>query len=448
MKEKTLLLMKRVPWAAVLILVSVLPILVLDFRPSGAALIPDALTSGTDIETASLPEATEPIVEAPQLEEETGPITVSRTLHIGRGDTLMKLLTKAGVDRRDAHNAIEALRDHFDPRRLRLDHQVVVDFEYPRDDPDAQSFAALTIRPDRLHAVVVSRVDDGFKAQKTKKEVNRGLVRADGVIKSSLYVAATKAGVPPAVLVELVRIYSWDLDFQRSIQPEDRFEVMYERYVTEDGKAVRYGDILYANLVLQGEPHMLYRYQSKDGNFVDYYDENGKGARKALMRTPINGARLSSGYGVRRHPILGFNKMHRGVDFAAPKGTPVYAAGNGTIVYRGRNGGYGNYVRIRHNAEFSTAYAHLNGFSAKARKGARVKQGDVIGYVGSTGRSTGAHLHYEILRRGRQVNPMRVKMPSSETLAGAEMKRFQSARVQIDAQLAALPHSTQVAESN
>jgi murein DD-endopeptidase MepM/ murein hydrolase activator NlpD len=230
--------------------------------------------------------------------------------------------------------------------------------------------------------------------------------------------------------MDMIRIYSWDIDFQRSIRSGDRFELLYEAKVTNTGTLVRYGNILYASLKLGSLSYPLYRFKIKNGS-TDFFDSNGHSAQKALMRTPINGARLSSRYGTRRHPILGFNKMHRGVDFAAPRGTPIFAAGSGTIVYRSRNGAYGNYIRIRHYSQYSTAYAHLSKFNSNVTKGSRVRQGQIIGYVGTTGRSTGAHLHYEILRRGRQTNPMRVKMPSGTRLKGPDQIKFKISKAKI-----------------
>ena len=422
--------------AIAVIAASVLPIWLLDFRPSDASLVEGPVVlehSAPVIEAAPVEQAVPP---APP--EAAGPIPIDRKIRISRGDTLMGLMIEAGVERIEAYNAIEALRTHFDPRRLRPDHEIVVSFEKENEAAEAETFTGLVIRPDRAVEYAVRRTGDGqFSAGKSVTEVERTLVRAEGVIRSSLYLSAVEAGVPAGVLQELVRIYSWDVDFQRSIQPDDRFDVMYERFLAKDGTHVRDGEIIYANLVLQGDEHPLYRHTLADGS-ADHFDGKGKSARKALMRTPINGARLSSGYGVRRHPILGFNKMHQGVDFAAPTGTPIYAAGDGTVVYRGRNGAYGNYIRIRHNSEYSTAYAHLSRFNRRARNGQRVKQGQIIGYVGSTGRSTGPHLHYEILRRGRQTNPMRVRMPSGRNLKGEELARFQAERARIEEKFAGL----------
>jgi murein DD-endopeptidase MepM/ murein hydrolase activator NlpD len=221
---------------------------------------------------------------------------------------------------------------------------------------------------------------------------------------------------------------------------------MYEMLVDESGEAVKTGEILYASMTLSGTLKALYRYRLADGR-VDYFDASGASVRKALMRTPINGARLSSGFGMRRNPILGYSKMHEGLDFAAPRGTPIYAAGDGVVERASRYGAYGKYVRLRHNSEYATAYAHLNGFADGIRPGQPVKQGETIGFVGSTGRSTGPHLHYEILRYGEQVNPLSVKMPTGVKLAGDEFDRFAAERDRLRSLYAELPDLGAVAAS-
>jgi murein DD-endopeptidase MepM/ murein hydrolase activator NlpD len=250
--------------------------------------------------------------------------------------------------------------------------------------------------------------------------------------------------LPPTVLARLIRVFSFDVDFQRDVQPDDSFDLMFERHYDDSGTPVAEGNILIAEMVLSGKRIRLYRHRTRDGD-TDYYDEKGHSVRKALVLTPIDGARISSGFGRRRHPILGYTKMHRGIDFAAPRGTPVYAAGHGTVEAAGRNGGYGKYVRIRHKGSYKTAYAHLRGFARGVSRGRRVRQGQTIGYVGSTGRSTGPHLHYEILRNGRQMNPKRLNLPSGRKLAGVELKRFLKVRDALELRYAAMPVSAQVA---
>jgi murein DD-endopeptidase MepM/ murein hydrolase activator NlpD len=253
------------------------------------------------------------------------------------------------------------------------------------------------------------------------------MVRGAGKIRSSLFVAGRSAGLPPAVLIELMRIYSWDVDFQRDIQPGDGFDIVFERLTTKSGEKVRDGAIIYAELRLGRATHKFYRFVDKRGR-VGYFDESGQSAKKPLLRTPVDGARLTSRYGRRRHPVLRYTRMHRGVDFAAARGTPVYAAGNGRIVYRGRKGAFGKYIKIHHNSRYSTAYAHMRSFRRGATSGSRVKQGQVIGYVGSTGTATGPHLHFEVMVGGRQVNPLRVRLPSGRKLKGEQLAAFQAMR--------------------
>ncbi|MBT3551928.1 MAG: M23 family metallopeptidase [Rhodospirillaceae bacterium] len=373
------------------------------------------------------------------------PEFIERTFTIKKGDTLMPLLIGAGLPRSQAHAAITALTKHFKPKNIRPGHKMTLKFKDGGDVGVKPVFAALVFQPNIYNTITVALNEQGgFEAGKQKTIVQRRLFRAEGKITSSLYLSAVKAGVSPSILMELIRLYSWDVDFQRSIRPGDGFEVMFEKLYTEDGEFARFGNVLYGKLVLSGTNLPLYRFTTKAG-LTDFFGINGKSARKALMRTPIDGARLSSGFGRRRHPILGYTKMHRGLDFAAPRGTPIYAAGNGTVVYRARNGAYGNYIRIRHNSEYSTAYGHMSRFSRKVRRGRRVKQGQIIGYVGTTGRSTGPHLHYEVLNRGRQLNPFRLKLPSGKSLKGAELVRFNAERQRVQEKYTSLPKSATVA---
>ncbi|MEX2453851.1 MAG: peptidoglycan DD-metalloendopeptidase family protein [Rhodospirillaceae bacterium] len=355
-----------------------------------------------------------------------------RSLKVRSGDTLMSLMLSAGVDRIDAHEAVAALRAVYNPRDLRAGQQVRLTIS-PED-----SLTEIALDPSVVRRVAVRRDDDAtFKAFEVEKTLTREMSIAGAEITSSLYVAAVRAGVPVAIIAELMRIYSWDVDFQREIQSGDRFEVAYEQFLDEEGDLVRVGEVIYATLTLSGQKKPLYRFDSGKGP-VNYFNDKGQSARRPLLRTPIDGARLSSGFGARRHPILGYNRMHRGVDFAAPTGTPIYAAGDGVITYRGRKGAYGNYIQIRHASNYQTAYAHMHGFKSGVNQGSRVRQGDVIGYVGTTGRSTGPHLHYEILLSGTQVNPLTVKMPSGTTLSTRDMARFEATRADIDTLVAGL----------
>jgi murein DD-endopeptidase MepM/ murein hydrolase activator NlpD len=344
------------------------------------------------------------------------------TVVLEQGSNLMATLTATGLERTSAYNAIEALRDVFNPRKLRAGQEF--DLIYAADvQDDIELLDQMSFQPDPETIVSVSRTDDGYQASSDKIELTTARNVASGTIEQSLFLAAERNGVPIPVLMDLIELYSYEVDFQRDIQPGDSFEVMYQELNNDSGERVRFGDVLYASMTLSGHEVRLYSYTDSNGE-TDFYNQKGESYRRALMRTPINGARLSSGYGKRKHPILGYTKMHKGIDFAAPTGTPIFAAGNGTIAKIGRNGGYGNYILIRHNDSYDTAYAHMNGFAKGLRQGSRVKQGDVIGYVGTTGRSTGPHLHYEILKNHAQVNPIRVKMPSGKTLKGDELNRF------------------------
>ena len=364
---------------------------------------------------------------------------------IGKGDTLSIALTRAGSTRADAEAAIGAFRAVHDPRRLQIGQTLSVGFDPESEAGGAVRLAAfrLDVAPDR--DVVVTRGDDDlFLSREVERPLDRVLRRKTGVIETSLYKAALAVGVPHQAVAELTHIFSFDVDFQRDIQPGNGFELLYEAAYDRNGEFVENGPLLYAALEAGERAFALFRYEPDDGP-ADYFDSHGKSARKALMRTPINGARLSSGYGMRKHPILGYSKKHLGVDFAAPKGTPIFAAGDGTIERIGREGNYGKYVRIRHNGTYSTAYAHLSGYAKGMSKGRRVRQGQIIGYVGSTGMSTGPHLHYEVLRNRKRINPTTLKLPTGRTLEGEELTAFREQVGKVRILLARTPSTTRLA---
>ncbi len=370
------------------------------------------------------------------------PAPITRVVAVDSGDNLMGVLLRAGAERTVAYAAIQSLKGKYDQRRdLNVGDELLITFgpgETGSAPDAAYILAGLTIPVSYDRQIDVRRNGEGgFVAREVERQIEREIVQVSGKIDTSLSVDADLAGLPLRVLAELIRIYSFDVDFQRDLWRGDRFEVMYEQFRGENGDVVHEGDIHYAKLTLRNSELQLYRYTTTKGN-LDYFNAKGESVRKTLMRTPIDGARLSSRFGKRRHPILGYTRMHTGTDFAAPRGTPVYAAGNGTVIRAGRNGGYGKYIRIRHNGTFQTAYAHLSGYAKKTRRGARVKQGQIIGYVGSTGRSTGPHLHYEVLRNGRPINPRSVRIPSGEKLKGAELKKFIALRDTRDTEFARL----------
>jgi murein DD-endopeptidase MepM/ murein hydrolase activator NlpD len=387
-----------------------------------------------------------PIARVLLEEADSSPVKQARIM---RGDTLTSVLVKAGVELADAHNAITALSEHLNVRRLREGQEIELTFGQDNTPASEPTLQAIRLQSEVEHAVTVARRDDGsFSSAIEAIKLDTHATRAGGEISDSLYSAMQKAGVPHGVISEFIRIYSWDVDFQREIQPGDSFEVFFDRFEDEGGEMVKTGPLLYAGLTLSGKPHALYLYTASDDGNADYYDELGHSARKALLKTPIDGARLTSGFGARTHPILGYTKMHKGLDFGAAKGTPIHAAGDGTVEEAGPKGAYGNYVRIRHTGTFATAYAHMNGFGKGIKKGTRVRQGDVIGYVGTTGRSTGPHLHYEVLKEAKQVDPRGLKMPTGRQLAGKEMNSFKTALNGIKTQMAALPVTKQLVASS
>ncbi len=365
---------------------------------------------------------------------------------VRRGDTLMDILTRAGIDQSEAYAAVESLRTVYDPRRLRAGQALAIRAADDQADDPRRSLLGLSFDLSFDHQIRVTRSADGsYDATKAERPQHHQMMRLAGTIDDSLYLAAERAEVPQDVTAQLIKLFSWDVDFQRDLRPGDAFETTFEQVSLEDGSdEVRGGDVLYGALTLSGRQLEAYRFEMPDGA-VEYYDRTGKSLRKFLLRTPVDGARISSPFGMRVNPILGYSMMHRGVDFAAPIGTPIYAAGDGRIVEEGRKGGYGNYIRVRHSGEYSTAYAHMSRFAKGMSPGRRVHQGDVIGYIGTTGRSTGPHLHYEVLRNDSQINPMSVKQPPNTQLAGADLQRFQDEVARIDRLRTKLAHDTLVA---
>ncbi|MCB9980212.1 MAG: peptidoglycan DD-metalloendopeptidase family protein [Rhodospirillales bacterium] len=370
-------------------------------------------------------------------------------IKIEEGQTVAGQLTEIGVPSTEAYDAVEALREFYDPRRIRPGQAFEVEYEpqAAEDGTVLKSISKMTMPVSPAKQIVVFRDSNSFKAKEIEKKVDTVIAASRTTLKYSLYGSAAKAGIPDEVIADMIKIFSWSVDFQRDIRSGDEIEILYETKMTEDGAVMGYGDILYARLVTGGQDLSLYRYSMKDGH-SDYFDPQGHSIKRTLMKTPIDGARMSSGYGMRRHPVLGYNKMHKGADFAAPTGTPIFAAGDGVIEKAGRNGSFGNYVRIRHNSKLQTAYAHMQKIKSGIRPGTRVKQGQIIGYVGTTGRSTGPHLHYEVLINGTQVNPRGVNVPTGETLSGKELKRFQASKASFDQEFSTLTRPQKYAQAD
>ena len=272
--------------------------------------------------------------------------------------------------------------------------------------------------------------NDTFNHREIVTNLNKKINFKEGRITHSLYKTAENLKIPINLIVEFARVYGFQVDFQRDIRKDDSFQIMYEIFEDDDGKIFETGNIIFADLVLRDQNNPLYYFKNKKSE--GHYDFNGKSIKKALMKTPINGARLSSSFGMRKHPIDGFNKMHRGTDFAAPEGTPIMASGDGVIIRAKWCGGGGNCIKIKHNSTYSTVYAHMSKFAKGMKQGRRVKQGQVIGYVGSTGKSTGPHLHYEVIENGKKINSQTLKLPSGKILKGEERKLFEIERIKLD----------------
>ncbi|WP_291296414.1 M23 family metallopeptidase [Elioraea sp.] len=365
-------------------------------------------------------------------------------LTVQRGDTLLALLLRAGLAGPDAHAAAAAITPHLPARDLRPGHELYL---FRSTDP-ARSLAAFAIEPSPDRRITVfAREDGGFTASVEEIERVRHLVRAEGAITSSFYEDLDRASVPPSLIMALIRAFSHSLDFQRDIQAGDRFSVMFERWRDPDGGLMDHGDVVLAELHAGGKRHRIWRHVKANGT-VEWFDDSGASVRRALLRTPLDAARISSGFGMRRHPILGYSRMHQGVDFAAPTGTPVYAAGDGRIAFAGTRGGYGTTIVVNHTGGTSTLYAHLSSIQRGLRPGSAVRQGQVIGRVGSTGMSTGPHLHFEVRRNDRPLNPSVAQVMPPGRLAGAELAAFQRARARAERQFAALAPGRELAAAD
>lgn len=356
---------------------------------------------------------------------------------IKNGDNLLKILANIGSNDQDIFAILTAIKKVHNIQNLNTG--TVINITYRAENKEEQNqmdekkviISNITIPSAIDENIVVTRKNDGgYDARELKVKLLKYNSRYFGVIKNGLFVDGVEAGISPNAMMNMINIYGYDVDFQRDIHSGDKFEMLVESFYDEDGKKVRDGNVLFSSLTLQNRKIEIYMHKINER--VEYFDSKGNSVRKSLLRTPINGARVSSGFGMRRHPILGYSKMHKGVDFAAPIGTPILAAGSGTIVYMARKGGYGNYVQIMHNGDYSTAYGHASKFSKKFKIGSKVNQGDVVAYVGNTGRSTGPHLHFELIYRGIQVNPAKVKATSGIKLVGKELVRFESTKNEID----------------
>lgn len=336
---------------------------------------------------------------------------------VKKGQTFSSILDNFNFDNKKKFAIINAINTIYDLRELKVNQKII--FLIDKNENVEKIIIELNFNTN-LEADLRSDIKIVKKELETFSEINS----QEYVISNSLYADGINNNIPNQILIKLIQLFSFDLDFQRDIQKDTKVSISYEKIFVKNKSDYALGDIEYAKIIIKNNTLEYFKFLTDDG-FIDYFNRQGKNVKKSILKTPIDGARISSSFGMRKHPISGFNKMHKGVDFAAPIGTPVYAGGNGVIEMVGVNGGYGKYIRIRHNNEYKTAYAHLNSYRKGISKGVRVNQGEVIGYVGSTGRSTGPHLHYEIIYQNKKVNPLKLKLPSGKILTGDELARFE-----------------------
>ena len=346
---------------------------------------------------------------------------------IKAGETFDKILNNYSINQKEIKKIKENLIKNVNLNKLNTKQSITFILDQTNNKIKEFTFQISNTEKVNLKRNVE---DEKFEQKIISVKLNKKIIYKENIILQSLYKASTDKNIPANIIIEFARIYGFQVDFQRDIRKKDKFQIMYEVFLDKDKKIIETGEILFANLKLSGQNNPLY-YFSNNG-VEGHYDKSGKSVQKALMKTPINGARLSSSFGMRKHPIDGFNKMHRGTDFAAPMGTPIMASGNGIIKKVGWCGGGGNCVKIRHNSTYQTIYAHMSKFARGIKVGLRVKQGQTIGYVGSTGKSTGPHLHYEVIVNGKKVNSQTLKLPSGKVLKDDERKLFETNKIKLD----------------
>ena len=346
---------------------------------------------------------------------------------IKSGETFDKILNSYFINKEEIKAIKESLSKKVNINKLNTNQKIQIILD--KTNNKIKEFIFQISNTQKIYLSKNSE-DLEFNQKILSIKLDKKIIYKENMILQSLYKAATDQNIPPNTIIEFARIYGFQVDFQRDIRKEDRFQIMYEVFIDENKKIIETGEIFFANLILSGQDNSLYYFDKE--NLEGHYNKNGKSVQKALMKTPINGARLSSSYGMRKHPIDGFNKMHRGTDFAAPKGTPIMASGNGIVKKAGWCGGGGNCIKIKHNSTYETVYAHMSKFARGIKKGVRVKQGQTIGYVGSTGKSTGPHLHYEVIVNGKKVNSQKLKLPSGKVLKGNDRKYFETAKIKLD----------------
>ena len=356
------------------------------------------------------------------------PKFIDITHKVSKGETFNKILNNYKIPKSEIQKIIKILSKENKLNNLKT-NQIII---FTIDQSENNKITNLLFPVSRTKRIQLIRdsISENFKKKEIITNLNKRIIFQEGKILKSLYKTAIDLGIQANVIIEFARIYGFQVDFQRDIRKGDNFQIMYEVFEDDEGKIFETGNVIFADLILRNQKNTLYYFDKK--NSAGHYDKNGKSVKKALMKTPINGARLSSSFGMRKHPIDGYNKLHKGTDFAAPLGTPIMASGDGKIIRAKWCGGGGNCIKIKHNSTYSTVYAHMSKFAVGIKNGVRVKQGQIIGYVGSTGKSTGPHLHYEVIKNGKKINSQKLKLPSGKILAGKDRELFEINRIKLD----------------
>jgi len=355
---------------------------------------------------------------------------------IKKGDTIQKILKKYKVKNNEIQNVINQYKKYSSPSQLFVGNKIDIIIE-KNATSDNNSILKFFVPITKSTAIeIIKDSDNKIVSKKIITKLYKRKILAENIISKNLYSSAVGANINPDTIIEFARIFGFEIDFQRDIRKNDYFKILYEKFYDENGEFIKSGSILYAHMTVNNREISLYKFGDDDS--YGYFDINAKSVEKALMKTPINGARLSSPFGMRKHPILGFNKKHMGTDFAAPSGTPIMASGSGTITRAKWCGGGGNCIKIKHNSTYETVYAHMKSFAKGMKVGKKVRQGEIIGYVGSTGMSTGPHLHYEVIVNGKKVNSQTLKLPSGKVLKDKERTQFEIHRIKTDVLIAEL----------
>jgi murein DD-endopeptidase MepM/ murein hydrolase activator NlpD len=366
---------------------------------------------------------------------------------VQNGDSFSNILRKYDVAESDITSIINAMKKYYDPSKINIGQNIAMFYEnYVNDEEELKRYLnviKLSISPTKSLEVIRNQTGT-FDAKEVKVQLEKYLAYVSADISNSLFSSATQNDIPRSVINEVVRQLSYDIDFQRDVRNGDKFSVIYETFYDSKGEFAMYGKPIYMSATIDNNHIEYYYFENSDNVNGDYYTINGTSVKKDLLKTPINAARISSSFGLRKHPVLGFTKMHNGVDFPAPIGTPIFAAGDGVVQEAKRKGAYGNYVRIKHNGTYATAYAHLSKFAHNIKPGSKVKQGEIVGFVGTTGRSTGPHLHYEVIQNGKHINPMSLKLTSNQKLSNKNLKQFNDYVKKVNNKILSIPSRAEI----